>query len=76
MRYIPGIYDDVKIMLADKPLITNIQTVPVIKEGKLRIITSVEPEHADQPVKLSYIIRESVSKKEIAAGTTTAGQPD
>ncbi len=76
LRYIPGIYDDVKIMLTNKPLIKDIQAVPVVEEGKLRIVASVEPEQADQPVKLSYIIRESVSKKEIATGITTAGQPD
>jgi beta-galactosidase len=76
LRYIPGIYDDVKIMLANKPLIANVQAVPLIEAGALRIHSSVEPEHADQPVKVSYIIRESVSRKEIATGASTAGQPD
>lgn len=76
LRYIPGIYDDVSIIMADRPMIKDMQAVPLIQEEKLRIVTNVEPEHAGQSVKLSYLIRESVLKKEIATGTITDGQTD
>ena len=76
LRYIPGIYDDVEVLLANKPLIKEFQVVPYMEEEKLRIVSRLEPESADQPVVLSYLIRESVSKKEMAAGSIKAGRTD
>jgi beta-galactosidase len=76
LRYIPGIYDDVRIILADRPMITRIQAVPLPGEEKLRVLAAVEPERAGQSVSISYTIRESVSRHVVATGTSVAGQPD
>ncbi len=35
-RYIPGIYDDVKLILADYPYIENVQVVPDIENEKIK----------------------------------------
>ena len=75
LRYIPGIYDDVKIILGDLPLIGDIQTVPLIGEEKLRILADVELENTDPSAALSYIIREAASGKEMASGTVVEGRP-
>jgi beta-galactosidase len=76
LRYIPGIYDDVKIILSGRPLITNVQVVPLMEDAKVRIVTTVEPEDPARRVELSYRIRESDSGKQMAEGTTKAGKPD
>ena len=74
LRYIPGIYDDVRIIMADKPMITTIQAVPDVEEEIIRVLAVVESER--ESVTLSYTIREYLSQDVMATGTSTAGQPD
>ena len=40
--YIPGIYDSVGLILTGAPYIVNVQTVPDIIRGRLRVITEVQ----------------------------------
>ena len=40
--YIPGIYDSVELILSGKPHIVNIQTVPDISAGRVRVVTEVQ----------------------------------
>ena len=68
-KYIPGIYDDVKLILTNTPFIKNIQTVPDIENEKIRILADIETENPDQVFNISYVIREVKTKKEIAQGT-------
>jgi hypothetical protein len=39
--YIPGIYDSVDLILSGYPFIANVQTVPNIEAGKVRIVAEV-----------------------------------
>ncbi len=72
-KYIPGIYDDVKLILSGSPFISNIQTVPDINNQQLRIVAELITENL-QTAELSYTIRESVSRKIVARGKTLASQ--
>jgi beta-galactosidase len=74
-KYIPGIYDDVKIIVSGKPFISNIQTVPDIKEGKVRVVAEIDSKSPDQVHEVSYFIREAKSKKVIAKGITRMKNP-
>jgi beta-galactosidase len=39
--YIPGIYDSVELILSGEPFIRNIQTVPDISSGKVRVVAEL-----------------------------------
>jgi hypothetical protein len=39
--YIPGIYDSVDLILSGYPFIANVQTVPDIEEGQVRIVAEI-----------------------------------
>ena len=39
--YIPGIYDSVDLILSGHPFIANVQTVPDIEEGQVRIVAEI-----------------------------------
>ncbi|MEA3224483.1 MAG: glycoside hydrolase family 2 TIM barrel-domain containing protein [Planctomycetota bacterium] len=40
--YIPGIYDSVELILAGLPYILNVQTVPDIENGKVKIVAEID----------------------------------
>jgi len=40
-KYIPGIYDSVELILTGRPHIANVQTVPDISAGKVRVVTEM-----------------------------------
>jgi beta-galactosidase len=66
--FVPGIYDDVKIILTGDPQIINVQTVPEPECDSLRVVAEIAME-SDKPVRVSYTIRESVSKTILAKGS-------
>jgi len=63
IRYIPGIYDDVQLILTNPPYIKNIQIAPDIT-GKIRMVASLQTE-VKQEGSLNYIIKEAVSGKTV-----------
>ena len=67
-RYIPGIYDDVKIIAADFAFINNIQTVPDVENGKLRVDAEIIKGNVSSP-KINYTVRESLSGQVVASGS-------
>jgi hypothetical protein len=67
IKYIPGIYDDVKIIMADYPFVENIQTVPSVKDEKLRVVADISTNQQGQ-VKINYTVREAASGKVISTG--------
>lgn len=69
INYIPGIYDDVKLISANYPYIQNIQVIPDIKNEQLRIVAEILTEAGNNNFKVSYAVNEAVSKNKIAAGT-------
>ncbi len=68
LTYIPGIYDDVSLILAGYPFIRNIQTVPLIEEEKVRIVTGLERGQGETPLRIKYEIKELESGNVVAKG--------
>jgi beta-galactosidase len=69
IKYIPGIYDDVKLTMSDYPFISNIQSVPEIKNKRLHVVAEIQTGSVLNNNDISYVVREAVSKKVIAKGS-------
>lgn len=67
-KYIPGIYDDVKLIVTGYPYISNVQTVPDVKNRQLRVVAEIKTTKDDNNSRLTYLVRETTSKKVIAKG--------
>ncbi len=68
-KYIPGIYDEVKLILTNSPYIRNIQLAPEIEKKELRIVADIETAIPDQDLNISYVIREVSSGKPVVMAT-------
>ncbi|NJL38774.1 MAG: hypothetical protein HC899_20035 [Leptolyngbyaceae cyanobacterium SM1_4_3] len=71
-KYIPGIYDDVKIIQSDPPYISNVQLVPDLINQQLRVVTEIIPATDMLKVPLSYTISEVATGKTFRKGKITA----
>jgi beta-galactosidase len=71
IKYIPGIYDDVKIIAADFAFINNIQAAPDVENRKLRVEAEIITGGVTSP-KINYTVRESLSGKVVASGSARA----
>jgi len=71
IKYIPGIYDDVSLILTNKPFITYVQTVPDIKKHQVRVFAKIDPPADNPGFDLKYIIREVSTGKKVAGGKTS-----
>jgi len=68
VKYIPGIYDDVKLIIADYGFIKNVQVAPNVPEQKLRV--AVEIVHrGDEATQIGYSVKEVISGDVVAQGT-------
>jgi len=70
-KYIPGIYDDVKLILANYPYLENIQVAPDIDKNELKVrayIVYDEEKPNLKPYKLNYSVKEALSGKQITKG--------
>ena len=56
--YIPGIYDSVELILAGAPYIERIQTVPDIKQSRVKVIAEIENVDAREFFDLHFRLRE------------------
>ena len=72
LTYIPGIYDDVQVILSNYPFISNIQTVPLVAEKKVRIVADLDYNERESKPALSYSIKELNSGKTVARGKTNS----
>ncbi|MFO7669720.1 MAG: glycoside hydrolase family 2 TIM barrel-domain containing protein [Bacteroidales bacterium] len=68
IKYIPGIYDDVSLILTGNPFISNIQAVPLIESGELRVVAEVLTGVDTRWKGMSYAITELASGKLVARG--------
>jgi beta-galactosidase len=75
-KYIPGIYDDVKIIVSGYPFISNVQTVPDIKNGKLRVLAEIATDNTARKIEISYVVREAASKKVVERGSVEQNPKD
>ncbi|MBN1126720.1 MAG: hypothetical protein JXA82_17075 [Sedimentisphaerales bacterium] len=62
-KYIPGIYDSFELILTGGPYIKTVQTVPDIAEGKLQVVTELEPLLSTESCTMQYEVREIPSQK-------------
>lgn len=73
-KYTPGIYDNVKLIVSGFPFIVNVQTVPNINGGELRVVAEVQTKEGGNNCEISYIVRETSSNKVVAEGAVNQGQ--
>jgi len=68
IRYLPGIYDSVELVLTGSPHILNLQAVPVIDKQSVTLHAWVR--HSGQPVatKVRFIVREALSRRVVGEG--------
>ncbi len=66
-KYVPGIFDRVEVTFSKKPYIKNIQCVPDIVNGKLRVVTEIETDNPEG-LKLTYNVSEAASGKKMISG--------
>lgn len=71
-KYIPGIYDDVDVILCGAPRIVNIQTAPDIDKQIVRIQAEIESEEQIDNLRLDYLISEVSTGNIVASGKTQA----
>jgi len=62
-RYIPGIYDNVELILSGTPYIINVQAVPDITGKQLRVQLNISNSGGATNSKTGFTIREAGSKK-------------
>ena len=68
--YIPGIYDSVELILSGAPYIGNVQVVPDIAAGKVRVVAEIAADDRPSSVVLQGEVSEARSGA--AAGSATA----
>ena len=68
LSYIPGIYDEVSITMSNFPFIQNIQIVPMLNEGKVRVIADIDNNGKESSSSLFYEIKELKSGKVVSQG--------
>jgi hypothetical protein len=59
--YIPGIYDSVELILTSEPFINNIQVVPDISSGKVRVVAELRRSQDSSGNSVAYEITEAKS---------------
>jgi beta-galactosidase len=66
-KYIPGIYDSVELTLTGVPYIVNVQTVPDIATGRVRIVTELYWPKRDGHADVSYEVSDANTGKFVGA---------
>jgi beta-galactosidase len=56
--YLPGIYDSVGLILTGAPYIANVQTVPDIAKGQVRVVTEVQAPTSVTGGSIAYRVRQ------------------
>ncbi len=67
-KYIPGIYDDVQLIITGYPFIKNVQVVPDIEKEEIRVRTYLEYANETENYDLVYVVKEVSSDKSIIQG--------
>jgi hypothetical protein len=74
IRYIPGIYDSVELILSGAPHVVRVQAVPDVPGKEVRVAVVVAT--ADQPIEgVRLTVREAVSRKIVGTATQLAIVP-
>jgi beta-galactosidase len=62
-RYLPGIYDSIDLILTQAPYLVNVQTVPDIHGGRVRVLAEIEAGARDGRFEFQAEVREARSGK-------------
>lgn len=76
LKYIPGIYDNVSLILSGGPFISNIQTVPDIENMQLRVVAEVLSSDPGGWKGIYYSISELGTGKVVSEGRVVDLQTD
>ncbi len=71
-KYIPGIYDDVKLIISDYPHISNVQVAPDLRKRQLNVVAEVETGELKR-TSMDFIIKEAASGRIISSGAFRQG---
>ncbi len=74
VRYIPGIYDSVELILSGTPHFIRAQVVPDIEQMAVGVVALLENAGKSQDTVLHYQIREAATSREVAAGVKNLGR--
>jgi beta-galactosidase/beta-glucuronidase len=69
--YIPGIYDSVELILSGKPYIVNVQTVPDISAGSVRVVTEVQWPEKPGSASVVYQVTEMKTGRVVGAAKSS-----
>ncbi len=72
-RYIPGIFDEVELILSGTPHILTVQTIPDITKQTVRVQTRIRNTGAATKASLSFVVREAKSGKIVGSAKAEAG---
>ena len=67
IKYIPGIYDDVRLIVADYPYINNVQVAPDIINRQIRVAVEIDPGDSRR-IPVGFEVREAASGRRVTSG--------
>ncbi len=69
-RYVPGIFDSVELILSGTPHIVNLQAVPDVANGAVRVEAQVRNAGGDAVATLRFRVREAASGRIVGEATS------
>ena len=67
LKYIPGIYDDVELILSNPPFIENVQVIPQIEDSKIDVLCWLKGTELELQT-ITYKIKETIGGGVVANG--------
>jgi len=71
-RYIPGIFDDVEVILSGTPHVVRVQAVPDVAHGQVGVQVTLAHTGPAQRAGIRFTVVETKSSREVAASTAEA----
>ncbi len=68
IKFIPGIFDDVNLILSNGAYVENVQIVPNINQQKIKVVAAINAFGKKGIQKITYQVKEAVSKRLIFQG--------
>jgi beta-galactosidase len=65
-RYIPGIFDNVQLIMCSAPEIVNVQTAPEISKHQVRVQVRLGPAPQLKKSAVTFVVKEAKSQKTVA----------
>jgi hypothetical protein len=67
VRYIPGIYDSVELVLCGAPRVVNVQTAPDLKAKTVRVVAELEGDRVAAESRIRLVVREAKGGRTVGA---------